>query len=218
MKEQTRRTATKEQSARNGAPEYGQDYLEYLSRPRSPLRAVVRAAYLRRHRALVRGATLDYGCGVGELLRLLPPDSEGAEISAEAVSYCRSQGLTVRQLELSEEELDISWIPDGRFQTVLLSHVLEHLADPASGLREILRVGAAKGLSRVVVVVPGWAGYLTDPTHRTFVDEAYLRRAGLLECLPDGWRLLTKRSFPVDWMRLGRRIPWIELQVVYARG
>ena len=50
-------------------------------------------------RQLADGPTLDYGCGAGELLELLPAGSEGAEVNREAVEYCRSKGLRVSQTD-----------------------------------------------------------------------------------------------------------------------
>jgi len=196
---------------------YGEAYLHYLARPRSPLRAAVRAFYLRTLRSLTRGVTLDYGCGAGELLGLLAPGSEGAEVNEEAVAYGRARGHAVTTVHTRDGELDLSCVRPGRFDTIVLSHVLEHMEDPAAGLRALLAACPDLGVSRIVVVVPGAAGFRTDATHRTFVDDAYLASHGLLPPNAGAWKVARDAYFPVNSRRLAGLVPWLELQVVYDR-
>ena len=47
----------------------------------------------------------------------------------------------------------------------------------------------------VVIVVPGWAGYKSDRTHKTFVDRAYLAEHDLLRC--EGFRVESIEYFPL---------------------
>ena len=55
--------------------------------------------------------------------------------------------------------------PDGRFDEIVLQHVLEHLPDTIGVVEEIWRI-AAPG-ARVIVRVPYWnsSDFITDPTH-----------------------------------------------------
>src|SRR5580698_9987727 len=78
--------------------------------------------------AITDGPVLDLGCNQGELLEELRDkglEARGVEFSPEAVAWCNNLGLDV--VEGSVEDFEIQ---SGIFRTVVLSHVLEHLADP----------------------------------------------------------------------------------------
>jgi SAM-dependent methyltransferase len=92
---------------------------------------------------------LEVGCGDGALLaelerRRFAPSLSGFEISEEAASIARSRGLAV-------DVFDGSQLPaaDLSHDLGLLSHVLEHVPDPAGLLRETARVCRS-----VIVEVP----------------------------------------------------------------
>lgn len=65
--------------------------------------------------------------------------------------------------------------PDGRFERVVLSHVIEHLEDPDGALREAHRLCRAGG--EVVVVTPHFSSYESygDITHRWHLGLAALK-------------------------------------------
>ncbi|MBI5490104.1 MAG: methionine biosynthesis protein MetW [Deltaproteobacteria bacterium] len=99
------------------------------------------------HRQIVRlverrAKVLDLGCGDGDLLALLAREREatgfGVEISAAAVRTCLERGLGAVQGDVAET---VAEYPDGSFDTVILSHTLQELADPARVLDDMLRVG-----------------------------------------------------------------------------
>lgn len=103
-----------------------------------------------RHRAALefveKGSVLDLGCGDGMLLTMLREmgiESEGLDISPEAVRKCITKGLKARVHPFDQ----VLPYADNTFDTVMLLDVLEHLYDPASLLREAARV------SRAVVIV-----------------------------------------------------------------
>ncbi|HEY0708378.1 MAG TPA: methionine biosynthesis protein MetW, partial [Polyangia bacterium] len=73
---------------------YDQRYTAYQS-DRSFARKWVRGFYLRSAAALLKGPTIDFGCGVGELLTRLPKGSVGLEINPATVEHCRGRGLDV---------------------------------------------------------------------------------------------------------------------------
>jgi SAM-dependent methyltransferase len=94
---------------------------------------------------------LDVGCGDGAVLAQLAARRPrwtlaGAEIAAAAARLAteRLPGLDVRVYDGSR----LPW-PDASFDVGLLSHVLEHVADPRALLREVARV-----CPLVVVEVP----------------------------------------------------------------
>jgi SAM-dependent methyltransferase len=101
-----------------------------------------------------RPAALDIGCATGAMLTLLKSrgwDARGVEISRPQAAYCRSRGLDAAALPLEECRF-----PAGRFDAVLASHVIEHVNDPASFVREARRILKPRG--RFYVTTPNIAG------------------------------------------------------------
>jgi len=134
-------------------------------------------AHLRR---LELGLVLEIGCGIGRNLEHLRASSVGVDHNRRAVEIARARGLAA----FAPEEFRVSqWAQAGRFDSLLFSHVLEHMsALDATGLvRAHLHLLRAGG--RVVVVTPQEAGFRSDPTHVEYMDfdkvEAVLREAGL---------------------------------------
>jgi len=128
-------------------------------------------------------ATLDVGCGDGALLaelarRRFGGELTGAEVSAPAADIAR------RRPEIERVELfDGHTLPfaDGAFGLGILSHVLEHVPDPAALLAETARVCAA-----VVFEVPleaNWsAGRRAKRAHAAEIGHLHrLDRAGARE-------------------------------------
>ncbi len=182
---------------------------------RGRLRRIVRKAYLRKAASLVQGATLDFGCGVGELLRLLPPGSHGVEYNLDTVAHCRNAGLPVSFYDGFQDDWGLDGLADFRFDSMILSHVLEHLDSPMRVLSRLSHASARLGVEHIVVIVPGAAGYAIDATHKTFVDEAMLRDEGVLD--QAGLRVSRLGYFPGNLRPLGNWFPHHELQVVFER-
>jgi SAM-dependent methyltransferase len=101
-------------------------------------------------------AVLDIGCATGALLAGLRDrgwHTTGVEISSPQADYARlKRNLDVRTLPLEENEF-----PEGSFQAVLASHLIEHLNDPAALVREVYRVLKSGG--RFFVTTPNIAGF-----------------------------------------------------------
>jgi 2-polyprenyl-3-methyl-5-hydroxy-6-metoxy-1,4-benzoquinol methylase len=140
--------------------------------------------------AITEGPVLDLGCNQGELLEELRDkglNASGVEFSPEAVAWCRNLGLDV--VEGGVEDFEIE---RGKFRTIVLSHVLEHLADPVRVLKRI--ASSLDETGTLVICVPNvdsptrrlfgpnWHGW-DPPFHLVHYDEATLRavckRAGL---------------------------------------
>ena len=85
---------------------------------------------------------LDLGCGDGALLEYLKNNlgvtARGVELHEAGVLACVQRGLSVRQGNLHEGLGDY---PDQSFDTVILSHTLPYINNPAETLHEMLRVG-----------------------------------------------------------------------------
>ncbi len=105
-------------------------------------------------RAGLRPQTLvEIGCGDGALLaelgdRGLAPVLDGFELSPTAAALARDRTIAgARRIEAYDGEHVPA--PDGAYDLAVLSHVLEHVEDPAPLLREAPRVAPA-----VLVEVP----------------------------------------------------------------
>jgi SAM-dependent methyltransferase len=104
-------------------------------------------------RAGVRPRRLvEIGCGAGSLLaelagRGVAPELDGFDLSPAAIGIARDQGL----LGVRFEVFDGARVPaeDRSYDVAVLSHVLEHVPDPAALLAEAARVAGW-----VVVEVP----------------------------------------------------------------
>ncbi|MGH2946235.1 MAG: class I SAM-dependent methyltransferase [Solirubrobacteraceae bacterium] len=103
-------------------------------------------------RAGVRPASIvEIGCGDGSLLaelaaRGLAPILDGFEISPKAAGFARDRGVARRVEAYDGEHIPA---PDGEYDLAVLSHVLEHVRDPAALLKEGARVA-----QHVLIEVP----------------------------------------------------------------
>lgn len=91
-----------------------------------------------------RSKVLDLGCGEGHLMHFLMHKKQarctGIEGNEEKVAQCIAKGLTVIHGDINQEVKDY---PDNEFDYVILSQTLQQVYEPASILREMLRIGRA---------------------------------------------------------------------------
>ena len=90
------------------------------------------------------GRLLDVGCGAGahmQAARRAGWEVVGVEVSATAAEHSRAAGFEVFNGELEEARYT-----EGQFDVVIMSEVLEHVAEPRGMLREVLRVMRPGGL------------------------------------------------------------------------
>jgi 2-polyprenyl-3-methyl-5-hydroxy-6-metoxy-1,4-benzoquinol methylase len=97
---------------------------------------------------------LELGCGTGAVIaecmrRGLASEYTAVDYSIEAVEYLRLREPGIRCL--TADIADPAFKLDGRFDTIILSHVLEHLEDPLSFLKVIK---ARFRFSSLIVEVP----------------------------------------------------------------
>lgn len=193
---------------------YDIEYTNYQA-DRSRVRKLVRRVYLNRAAKLVDGPTLDFGCGVGELLSRLPAGSRGLEYNKDTVAFCRLHGLAVDWYDGYADDWRLSPVHcSDRLRSMVISHVLEHLEEPMGILERLLGAASDKGIERVLVIVPGLAGYRSDSTHRTFVDLPMLFRE--IDRQP-AWRAVHHGYFPFNSRRVGDWFAHNELQVLLQR-
>jgi 2-polyprenyl-3-methyl-5-hydroxy-6-metoxy-1,4-benzoquinol methylase len=101
------------------------------------------------------GKLLDVGCGNGTFLARMKGlgwQVAGVEVDPKAVTQARAQGLIVYQGRLEEHNL-----PDNEFDAITMSHVIEHVHDPLSLLKECHRVLKPRG--HLVITTPNPAGW-----------------------------------------------------------
>lgn len=198
-------------------PEFDRGYAaEQLRRSRHPLRRFVKGFYLRNLLADVRGATIDFGCGAGQLLARLPAGSVGLEVNPHLIAELRSRGLDVRPARGELSDFDLAGLEAGRFRSLVIAHVLEHLPDPAAALARLLAACRRLGVERVVVVVPTAKGYASDRTHKTYIDRGWVetRLAPRIE----GYARTRLAYFPGPWEWIGRYFVFHEMKLVYDRA
>lgn len=91
---------------------------------------------------------LDLGCGDGTLMERLVRERKaqvrGVELSEDNVRTCIARGLSVRHGNIEEGLADY---PDNAVDFVILSQTLAYLDQPATVVREMLRVGKAAIIS-----------------------------------------------------------------------
>jgi SAM-dependent methyltransferase len=145
------------------------------------------------HRAGVRDGArmLDAGCGTGRNLQEFGRlgSATGVDPSPEAIDFCRQRGIegvtrgTIEHLEF----------PNGAFDLILATDVLEHLRDDRAALRELRRV-AAPG-ANLLCTVPAyrwlWSGH--DDEHHHF--RRYTLRELRAALRAGGWRPLAESYF-----------------------
>jgi len=129
----------------------------------------VQRPYRNHLRALELGRVLEIGCGVGRNLDHLRGHAVGVDLDPESIDYVRS----VRGL-VAYTTSEFPSAPEARlsaFDTLLYSHVLEHL--DASGAEALVTtyLPYLRDGGRVLIITPQERGFDTDPTHVRFFDE-----------------------------------------------
>ena len=140
--------------------------LEELSCARWKKLIGAQAPYRWHIRRVVEGLVLDVGCGIGRNLAHLDGKGVGVDPNRHSVKLARERGLTVYTVEDFRSSQDA--LP-GRYGTILLAHVLEHmeLDEAADLVASYLPFLNSRG--RIVVIVPQEAGFRSDRTHIAFV-------------------------------------------------
>jgi 2-polyprenyl-3-methyl-5-hydroxy-6-metoxy-1,4-benzoquinol methylase len=124
-------------------------------------------------RRLTIGRVLDVGCGIGRCLDFVRPRGVGVDPNAAAIAVCRENGHEA----YTPEEFAIvaqSAKPVRQFDTLLCSHVLEHLDEPTGVdlIRQYLPHIVSGG--RVMLITPQERGQRSDETHVRLMNVAAL--------------------------------------------
>ncbi len=169
----------------------------------------VQAPYRWNLRRLHPGRMLDVGCGLGRNLAHVDGNGVGIDLDPAAVETARRRGLTA----FTPDEFRSSpHAEDGRFDSILLAHVVEHMhfEEAVELLGSYLRYLDPEG--RVILIAPQEAGFRSDPTHVEYADDAAL--AELLQ----RHGLVVERSYSFPLPRFaGRQFRYNEFVVVGGR-
>jgi 2-polyprenyl-3-methyl-5-hydroxy-6-metoxy-1,4-benzoquinol methylase len=143
-------------------------------------------------RRLAIGNVLDVGCGIGRCLDFVRPRGVGVDPNAAAIAVCRANGHQA----FSPEEFAIAYgSSEGgpQFDTLLCSHVLEHLDEP-TGV-ELLKsyLPYVRDRGRIILITPQERGHRSDATHVRFMDTSSLTELAT----KSGLEILRIRSFPL---------------------
>jgi SAM-dependent methyltransferase len=161
------------------------------------------------------GRTIDFGCGIGNVLKRLPHGSVGFEINDSAVAYCRKMGLDVRLYNPLEDNYEFRECMPGQFETFVMLHVLEHLEEPGRILGKILNSCGRLNIKKIIIEVPGQKGFHFDPTHKVYVDRAFFYNNGLNNV--SGYSITRMLYFPLNCERACRIFTHNGLIVTYEQ-
>jgi 2-polyprenyl-3-methyl-5-hydroxy-6-metoxy-1,4-benzoquinol methylase len=125
------------------------------------------APYRWNMRRLHLGETLDVGCGLGRNLQHLEGHGVGVDTNPTSVEVCRSKGLEAFTVE---DFLASELAAPGRFDSLLIAHVLEHLTAEEGVELVGAYVPFVHDGGQVVIITPQERGFASDPTHVRFVD------------------------------------------------
>jgi SAM-dependent methyltransferase len=193
---------------------YAQDYFDYLHN-RTSFRKKVRSIYLNDIKKYCMGKTIDFGCGIGELLKILPEGSVGFEVNKVVVDFCKKNGLNVDLYIPVEDNYEFQMIEPGKYETFTMNHVLEHLENSSGVIKKIFESCNRLGIKRIVFTVPGHKGYKADATHQTFINMDHLRKTGITN--NPYYQLKLNKYFPVNSETCSRYFTHNELRVVFDK-
>lgn len=187
--------------------------MEQIDRSRSPLRKFIKSFYIKDILRHVKGPTIDFGCGAGQLLQKLPAGSVGLEVNPSLINYLKNNGLNVEKYDPSLDKFNLLQLVGGKYKTFVISHVLEHFQDPILILESLLPALNRLGVTRLIINVPCHKGYLSDSTHQTYVDLNYVKATTVFE--DNKFNLTKAYYFPVDNTSLGDFFIYNQLDLIY---
>lgn len=149
-------------------------------------------AYPKYIREFTDGEIWDFGCGLGEFLIYCHKNKRkayGIDSNPYFVKECQARGLNV-QLDDITNLKTISY----KIKNVICDNVLEHLdLDRIHAFFvNMKKIMLPDGV--LLVVVPGWKGFLRDPTHKTFVDKDLMKNI----CIEDAVKLDKLYYYPFN--------------------
>jgi SAM-dependent methyltransferase len=109
-----------------------------------------------------KDSVLDFGCGGGDLLALLPARRKvGVEINPAAHQQAEMLGLEVYRT--------IGEVPSGRFTRIISSHALEHVPSPLTALQSLSHLFQPTGRLLLLLPLDDWR----SGSHRSFHQNCF---------------------------------------------
>ena len=139
------------------------------------------------------GFTLEVGCGIGRNLEHLSDHIVGIDHNRWSIEICRSRGF---RAYTPTEFLESHYAQGSQFDSLLLSHVLEHMSSHDAAALIFSHLRFLKPGGRIILMTPQEAGYRSDGTHETFLD--FASSSALVEAA--GCRVEQQFSFPLPRM------------------
>ena len=178
----------------------------YLERPNVVLTGLLDKYVLR---GKPNARVLDIGCGCGanaSTIRALAPGAHlvGIEPSPQAAALARKSGF-----DEVHEKFALPWLHESKaapFDAVVLSDVLEHIADPVAMLKELVQAEALRD-AVWVISVPNYAVWYNRV--RTLLGRFSYQWSGLFD--RTHLRFFTRRS-------IGELFAYVGLEVIEDRA
>jgi len=124
-----------------------------------------------------------------------------------------NKGLNVIHYNPEVDQYNLSFLKQGQYKSLLISHVLEHLDNPDQVFRTLLESCERIGVVRVFVCVPGKKGYAHDATHMTFINSDYIYDKKLHETA--SFKISKIGYYPFNMMRVGNYFTHNEMFIIY---
>jgi SAM-dependent methyltransferase len=160
------------------------------------------------------GKVLEIGAGLGRNQAFLD-DSVGVEHNPKSAQLCQSMGYRVLVPESFHHEFKAFTGPEAIFDSILMSHVLEHIEyeNQVKVLNEY--VPYLKPNGKIFLITPQEVGYKSTNSHITWTD---FDRLEMILNLIDGEFKVTKSfSFPLP-RRFGKVFKYNEFNVLASRN
>ncbi len=167
-------------------------YAEYLRSSGALWKRVlgVQRIYAWNLRRLRPGFMLDLGCGIGRNLRAVRGHGVGVDHNATSVALARGDGFEAYTPEGFRAS---AYCVPGRFDSLLVSHVLEHLSEGEATELVASYLSCVRPGGQLIVITPQELGYRSDHTHRRFVGFSEIDQLAVRLSL----RPRLHRSFPL---------------------
>jgi len=140
-------------------------------------------------RRIANGNVLEVGCGIGRNLNFLGSRAVGVDHNLMSIKVCRDRGFTAYT---PDEFFALPDIASKKFDTILFSHVIEHLtlADARALLHTYVEHLAPSG--SLIIICPQKCGFASDSTHVTYFDlDSLAQLAASVQCSE-----FSRESFP----------------------
>lgn len=149
----------------------------------------VQAPYRWNLQQIKMGFTFDIGCGIGRNLINLDGYGVGIDHNLDSVKICQSRGL---HSFTTENFNNSSWNVPESFDSILLSHVAEHMtyAENIDLISQYIYLLKPEG--KLVIITPQEVGYRSDSSHVEFIN--FTKVARIYKTI--NFQIIKQYSFP----------------------